>query len=153
MNEDAKLMHNAVARHLLADAQTVPKQSCCPCSPHPSWLPLSYCSAWRQATWDTALASLGWLSCVSPPAPGPWFPLLTGLHEELKCPGLCASTALQQLKHRSFINTVFIKNSKHGTIPSATKKIISAETRTYIYKAMHSKMYNLTSRLRLLFHK
>lgn len=62
MNEYAKqLMHNAVARHLLADAQTVPKQSCCPCSPHPSWLPRFIVQ--HEARWCGTPLWLAWAGC------------------------------------------------------------------------------------------
>lgn len=46
-----------------------------------------------------------------------------GGHEEEKCPWLCSVLPSSNWNTSTFINSVFITNSKHGIIQASTKKI------------------------------
>lgn len=64
------------------------------------------------------------------------YPSLARQHEEQKSPGLCVSTALEQLNHQCAIITTYVKNPKHGTIQGSTWKINSIMDKTQAKKLL-----------------
>lgn len=97
----------------------------------PSQLPHCCCSACRHMVCNISLASLSQLSCLCSSqllghAQPPCWQGSKRSSEVLDC----ASTSQQHLKHCCVINTVFLLNPKHDTMPATMKKVISCEIRT-----------------------
>ena len=94
--------------------------------------PSFYCWAWCPMVWDIPLVILGHLSwlCALPVPCAPPIPLL--VRQKQKSPWLCASTALQQLKHWCVVTSILIKNPRHCITQASTKIVnsVSAKTRT-----------------------
>ena len=88
------MIHNAIAHHLLTNAQSIPEQQS---PPDPGQPPNFNFAAGCHMVWDIPLSSWGQLSWVFPlPAPdAPLTSSLAGWCEKLKSPWLSVSTALQ----------------------------------------------------------
>ena len=81
-----QVMHNAIAHHLLTDAQLVPEQRSTPSRPTPPSLYTGHDVTWYGIPLLTSLGQLPWL-CPLPTSCAPPAFLLAG-HEKLKNPSL-----------------------------------------------------------------